>query len=136
MKLLFLVCAAVAILHSIASGHQTHAEPLCFVQADTAEIHRKYIELQVTVGDSTQLANLGIPYRPTEGVTFVSDSTICHQAIEAYNALFPPADSAKHVSGAYVFRVGSNTFVVALEDFVYAFLNSDYQLLGMFAGLR
>lgn len=51
--------------------------------------------------DSAAAVNAGYPFKPAN-VTILADSTQCSQVIQSFNALFPVADSLKHISAAYV----------------------------------
>jgi hypothetical protein len=54
---------------------------------------------------------MGLPYRPVEGVSVVTDNRTCSMAIDAYNALYQ-RDTASFVSRALVILVASNRYIV------------------------
>lgn len=94
----------------------------------------------VTESDSAGLAQLGLPYRPSSGVTVVADSAVCAAAIMAFNALYPPGDSTFHISEALLMAVGNNAYALTPQQNgrllnAYIFFDSGWQVLTKLGGL-
>src|SRR5437762_7592924 len=89
----------------------------CLSDPDTAASHIWYVNRTVTNTDSTVLASQGLPYRPPQGVTLVTDPVICQRVIDADNALIQPGDTvATTISRAYVLRVGTTAYALVPEN--------------------
>jgi len=89
----------------------------CLSNADTAAAHISVVTRTVTYMDSTVLASQGIPYRPPEGVTLVTDSATCQHVVDAKNARIAPGDTvAVLISKAYVLRVGTTAYAMIPEN--------------------
>jgi hypothetical protein len=87
----------------------------CLANPDTAAVHLTYTKQQVSIGDSASTVAFGIPWLPVSQVTIVTDSVTCSQVIAAFNGLFPPADSSKHIQHAYVMRLGTHGYALVSE---------------------
>lgn len=97
----------------------------CLTNADTAAVHVALVTEVVTLGDSARTVSRGLPYRPPEGVSLVTDPTLCATMVGAYNSAYAPADSSKHLPRAYVLRVGTAAYaVVGGGRSVYAFFDA------------
>jgi hypothetical protein len=135
MKVVLLITAAFALLLSMTERGESSVDGTpCLVEADSVEAYQLVIEFQVMKGDSSRLAQYGLPYKPAEGVTLVTDSTVCAQAVAGYNAYLTPSDSIGHIGAAYVFRVGSSHFVVAKRGLM-VFFDSNFQKVLSIAGI-
>jgi hypothetical protein len=97
----------------------------CLTNADTAAVHVALVTEVVTLGDSARTVSQGLPYRPPEGVTLVTDPTLCATMVGAYNSGYAPADSSKRLGRAYVLRVGTAVFAVVGDGrSVYSFFDA------------
>jgi hypothetical protein len=103
-----LLVAALAVIFG-SSASVSNAGP-CLGTSDTAQRYVKVVRNQVFMGDSTRLAALGLPYKPASGVALETDSMVCAAVVSAFNALYPPEDSTRHIQAGYVIRVGDQAF--------------------------
>ncbi len=108
----------------------------CLANPDTAAMHVALVTRGVTIGDSTRLAQLGLPYRPPAGVALVTDTTICSALIDAYNAL--DSVTAMNVGRAYVMRVGTTAYVMMGDrsGVPYIIFDTAYHVLGGMASMH
>lgn len=108
----------------------------CLANPDTAAWHIASVTQTVTSGDSTRLAQQGLPYRPPEGVVLVTDSVICRSIIDAYNAL--DSIPSTNVSRAYVLKIGTTAYAMTAdtEASVYVFFDASYRWIAGVVGLR
>ncbi len=115
--------------------------PTCYTDTDTTAQYVTFVTGIVTWGDSASLVGQGIPFKPAQGVTAVTDTSVCRSALNAYNALYPPADSAKHVGRVSVMHVGTSALAIigirgpASPRPVVIFMDSTFQHLASMAGL-
>jgi hypothetical protein len=103
----------------------------CLSNVDTADFHADQIARIVTQTDSLDLSALGIPYKPSSGVSIVSDSATCQGLVAAYNARLSGQDTTKRIDRAYAFRVGTTAYSIVSEhesitDAIYVFFNNAY----------
>jgi hypothetical protein len=66
-------------------------------------------------GDSTKLTRQGLPYKPAQGVSLVTDTTICRAIVNAYNALDTLPTHPAQVQHAYVLKAGSTVYVMVAD---------------------
>ena len=59
------------------------------------------LRMTFSLGDSAASVNAWYPFKPANEA-MVTDSLECVRVIRAFNALYPPADSLKHISTAYI----------------------------------
>jgi hypothetical protein len=109
----------------------------CLTDADTAAVHIRAVTQTVTRGDSASLVALGLPFRPREGVSLVSDPQVCDRVIDAYNSLFPNEEHPGRISSAYILKIGDSAYALALNQHgnVHAFLDASLRLLYVSGGL-
>src|SRR5689334_18472538 len=81
MRLFQFITAAVLVLGAWAG--RADAQSPCMTNPDTAARFIRDVTREVTLSDSADVADLGLPYRPASGVTLVTDSTTCAAAVEA-----------------------------------------------------
>jgi hypothetical protein len=96
-------------------------------------MHVAAVTRTVTYGDSARLTNQGIPYRPSGGVTLVTDSLSCQSAVNSYNAL---DSTTANILSAYVMKVGTNVYALALPQGLYYYLDSSFRVLAVMADMR
>ncbi len=112
LRVIFLVVALA--VRMIVTGSQVPAQVTrssCVTDADSANSVRSKFQQMVAQGDSAGLARLGLPYRPVDNVSVVTDETTCGLAVSAFNALYL-SDSAKYITRAVVVTVGPTRYVV------------------------
>jgi hypothetical protein len=133
----FLAVACFSIVAAPRSANLSAQTSACLTNADTAATHIEVVTRIVTTTDSSTLVGQGIPYRPAAGVSLVSEAQTCQAVLNAYNALYAPADSAHHLGRAYVLGVGTMVYVLAatsgsFDDVTYVFFDSSLRwLVGM-----
>lgn len=127
----------LAVLFAIlASPLRAQASP-CLSDADSLSLHISRVTHQVFAGDSTRLVSQGLPFRPPQGVSQETDSQVCLQMITALNNLWPPSDSAQHVSQAYVLKVGADVHaLIRRNSDVYYYLDANGSVLASILILR
>jgi len=106
----------------------------CLTNADTAAgiIQRVATDLS---GDSTTLAQQGLPYRPTS-LALVTDSIVCRAIVNAYNAL--DTNTATRIDRAYVIQAGTNVYAMvgAKNRSVHVYWDAAYHWLAAFGSMR
>jgi hypothetical protein len=103
--------------------------------ADTATRHIGIVT-RIVGDDSVRLAQQGLPYRPAQGVSLVTDSLTCRATVNAYNALLPSTSDSRAITRAYVMRVGTSVYAMVGEKTRngYVFFDTTYRrLAGMLA---
>jgi hypothetical protein len=128
MSLLTLTSLALIIMPTRRSAQGSP----CLTNADTAARYINQVTTALTGGDSTRLVQQGLPYRPSGGISLVTDSATCAAVVNAYNSTSP--DSTTMVTRAYVLRVGNSNYATVGENkpgvFVY-FDNTYHWLAGL-----
>ncbi len=127
-----LVLSSIVMLLSLTARADAQGSP-CLANSDTASIHVAAVTRTVTFGDSARLTSQGIPYRPSGGVTLVTDSLSCRSAVNAYNSL---DSTTANISSAYVMKVGTSVYALALPQGLYYYLDSSYRLLAAMGDMR
>ncbi len=132
LRFAFPLTLALQAMITQASVTQTSA---CLTNADTASKHVQAVTRIVTSGDSSRLVQQGIPYRPSEGVSLVTDSLTCRVIVNAYNAL--DSNPSTNISRAYVMKVGTTAYAMCdgTPGPVYIFWDTAYHWLAGLVGL-
>jgi hypothetical protein len=73
----------------------------------------KIVTQELGYGDSTLLAREGLPYKPVQGVSLVTDTVVCRAIINAYNSL--DTDTSTQVERAYVLKAGTTVYAMVGE---------------------
>ncbi|MDH3290397.1 MAG: hypothetical protein OEO20_00885 [Gemmatimonadota bacterium] len=107
----------------------------CLTDPDTAALHAESVTQTVTVVDPTRLAGQGLPYRPVEGVSLVTNGRICRRVVDAYNALFPEGEENRFISRAYVLKVGKSAYAMVPEGRVDVYMYFDSKKYKFLAGM-
>ena len=128
------LCLA-ALLSLAATGAMASTADPCLGTSDTAQRYVQVVRNQVFLGDSVRVVAMGLPFKPSSGVALEADSTACAAVVSAFNGMYPPADSAKHIAAGYVIRVGNQAyaFVRPKADYdgptSYFFFDANYNFL-------
>jgi len=132
----WLVFAAITLSGMRPAGAAAQSSS-CQTNADTAGRHIAFVTRNVTEGDSAHLAAQGIPYRPPDGVSLVTDTLTCRSIVDAYNAQLPNPTDPRRISRAYVMRVGTSAYaMVGEKGLVYVFFDTAYHWLAAFVGMQ
>ena len=125
----------VLVLHMMVVEGSVAQASACLTNRDTASKHIQELTRIVTVGDSARLAQQGIPYRPAEGVSLVTDSRVCRSIVSAYNALDSTAST--NITRAYVLKVGTTAYAMsgATRGSVYIFWDTAYHWIAGVVGI-
>ena len=136
LMLLLALGVGVSSPRIVANGVVREAESSgpCVTASDSTKGHLRAIEYFVTATDSTKLAAVGLPYRPLGGVTLVSDSTVCAQAVAAYNSSLLPQDSLGEVTRGVLLRLGTSTYSFSPQQGtritnLFFFMNQQFQII-------
>jgi hypothetical protein len=77
-------------------------------------MHIQMVNQIVTWTDSATLVNQGLWYKPTGGVSLVTDSRTCAKAVTAINSTMPVGDP-RRITKAYVLKIGSKGYAAVGE---------------------
>jgi hypothetical protein len=85
--------------------------------------------MDLTGSDSARLVQQGLPYKPTGGISLVTDSATCAAVVNAYNST--SSDSTTMIKRAYVLRVGTANYAAVGEHKpgVYVYFDNSYHWL-------
>jgi len=110
--------------------------PACQTNADTASRYVRVVTQDLR-GDSTRLTRQGLPYKPAQGVSLVTDTTVCRAIVNAYNALDTLPTHPAQVQHAYVFTAGNTVYVMVGEKArsVRVYFDTSYRWLAALVSL-
>jgi len=83
----------------------------CLSQPDSVSAYLDMVRQHYAYSDSASVVSAGNPWADTTAIAHVTVSSICQDAVDAYNAALGTTGTPQQDTAAYVFSIGNSGYV-------------------------